>query len=78
MKYIKKGLVLVVTILSLSFPLSLFSQAPPPPPADHGTSGNQAPGGGAPIGGGVLILMGLGAVYGARKYYQSSKEELEE
>jgi len=40
---------------------------PPPPPSGHGESGNQVPGGGAPIGGGLFILLGLGVVYGAKK-----------
>ncbi len=30
-------------------------------------------GGGAPIGGGLFILLGLGAAYGSKKLYQLSK-----
>lgn len=42
--------------------------APPPPPASHGSNGNQSPGGFAPIGGGIEILLVCGAGYGlARK-----------
>ncbi len=37
---------------------------PPPPPTEHGESGNQPPGGGAPIGSGLFILLGLGVAYG--------------
>jgi hypothetical protein len=45
-----------------------FAQEPPHPPSvGHGTKGNQAPAG-APIDGGLSILLALGAAYGARKY----------
>ena len=56
-------------------------------PADTGTpedpSGDDggALGGGAPIGGGTLILMALGAAYGGKKVYklyQDNQEELED
>ena len=46
----------------------------PPPPPGHGTSGN-VPGGGAPIGSGLAILLTLGAGYGAKKYYDSKKKK---
>jgi len=46
----------------------IFAQATPP--SDHG--------GGAPIGGGLFILLGLGAVYGGKKWYNHRKETLEE
>jgi len=58
-----------------------WTQAPPPPPAGgHGQSGNQTAdsGGGAPIGGGLGILMALGAAYGGRKIYMAWKEQKEE
>ncbi len=46
---------------------------PPPPPADHGSQGNQGPAG-APIDGGLGILLTIGAAYGGRKYLQSKKK----
>jgi hypothetical protein len=48
---------------------------PPPPPSGHGESGNQAPGGGAPIGSGLFVMIGLGAVYGAKKLFGKNEEE---
>lgn len=51
--------------------------AQPNPPNDHGQGGNEPPGGGAPIAGGISILITLGAAYGARKWYQSGNEEQE-
>ena len=51
---------------------------PPPPPPGHGETGN-VPGGGAPIGSGLFILLGLGAAYGGKKiynFYQEKKKSL--
>ena len=67
--------------IALTFVLwtdTAFSQSVPPPPSSHGESGNQAPGGGAPIGGGLFILLGLGAAYGGKKLYDNRKEALED
>jgi hypothetical protein len=58
-------------IIFLIVPLSLLSQdVPPPPPDGHGHETNQTGGRGAPIGGGLLILLGLGRAYGGFKVYQ--------
>lgn len=50
---------------------------PPPPPPGHGETGN-VPGGGAPIGSGLAILLSLGAGYGAKKFYDYRKNKKEE
>ncbi len=68
---------LTITLLSIS-PLFLNAQgAPPPPPGDHGQSGNQPAGNGAPIGSGLGILLALGAAYGGKKVwdYRRNMEE---
>ena len=49
--------------------------AQPLPPDEHGLEGDQ-PGGGAPIGSGIFILMGLGALYGGKKVYDLKKKKL--
>ncbi len=73
-KYTHKIKVTVlIAILSL-FSAVGFSQPPPPPggssgPSEGGGSGNEL-GGSAPIGGGLFILLGLGAVYGGKKLYR--------
>jgi len=57
---------------------SLQADTPPPtPPGAHGQAGNQAPeaGGGAPIDGGVTILLVLGAVYGTKKIFAVKKDQ---
>lgn len=41
--------------------------SPPPPPAGHGLNGNQSPGGMAPLGEGLVILLSMGAGYALRK-----------
>jgi len=46
--------------------------APSPPSGGHGQGGNQGPAG-APIDGGLSILMALGAGYGGLKLYKSRK-----
>ncbi len=73
MKKLYKPLLITLFVLVTA---TMFSQAPPPPPPDHGTTGNQN-GGNAPIGSGMVILIGLGAAYGARKLYHLNKESLE-
>ena len=54
--------------------LPAYSDGPdaPPPPSEHGAGGNQEPVG-APIDGGLGILLVMGAVYGGKKLIQSRK-----
>jgi hypothetical protein len=78
---------LLALILAIAAFLSLNTasgQTPPPPPPPnggpnngHGLGGNQGPGGGAPIGGGLEILIALGALYAGKKVYtfMGAKEE---
>ncbi|MDN5328260.1 MAG: hypothetical protein PWP35_47 [Bacteroidales bacterium] len=60
------GILLLVMVGS-----AVFAQDPPPPPSGgHGQSGNQTPGGSAPIGNGLFILSALAAAYGSYKIYR--------
>jgi len=57
--------------------VALISQTPPPPnggenPTEPG-SGNTPVGGGAPIAGGIEILLVLGAAYGGKKVWDFKK-----
>ena len=79
-KIITNMLKAFVIILMVSMAYTVEAQPPPPPGgATGGTNetGNSQ-GGKAPIGGGLFILLGLGAAYGVRKVYQIKKEGLEE
>jgi len=60
---------IVFTCMTIS-----LAQSPPPPPGDHGSTGNQDPRG-APIDGGLGILLALGAGYGVYKLYRARKKQ---
>ena len=78
MKNIIKTLAFVALLLCAIFITKTTKAADPapPPPAGHGATGNQAPG--APIDGGLGILLAMGAAYGGRKIYQIRKKKEEE
>lgn len=69
-----------ITILIISATLFLLpmndtmAYDPPGPPGEHGQSGDQEPGGGAPISGGLPLLIVLGTGYGLTKYYMKDME----
>ncbi|MBG0780777.1 MAG: hypothetical protein H0S84_00750 [Bacteroidales bacterium] len=67
--------VILVIGLSLSSQALLAQGVPPPPPGGHGSSGNQPAGSTAPIGGGLGILLSLGAAYGGRKIYKAWQQQ---
>ncbi len=71
-KYILKAFAILLFV-GISYPV----YAPPPPPDPIGNIQGNKLGGGAPIGGGLFILLGLGAAYGGKKIYDMKKEELE-
>ena len=78
MKKIIYNLLKTFTILLLVFTTyTVAADNPPPPPSGSSSnnSGNQL-GGNAPIGGGLFILIGLGAAYGGRKIYGIRKKSL--
>jgi hypothetical protein len=66
----------VSLILSIAIFLtdSLYAQTQaPPPPQTHGVGGD-VPGGGAPVGEGIIFLVAMGAAYGARKVYSMRRK----
>ena len=70
--------ILTITIFLLVSAIAMGDSPPPPPPGGgQGGTGN-VPGGGAPIGSGLIILMALGAGYGAKKVYSFRKRKLAE
>jgi len=75
-----KSFVFLFVSVCLVFISGLVIADPPGPPADHGSSGNQDPGPvGAPIDGGLGILVVLigSAGYGGFKLYKIRKKEME-
>ncbi|MFZ4399882.1 MAG: PID-CTERM protein-sorting domain-containing protein [Bacteroidales bacterium] len=66
-----KRLFIQLTIISclMLLPTIMFAQAPPSPPAaTHGSTGDAAdPTAGAPLDGGLSILLLIGAAYGGKK-----------
>jgi len=53
-----------------------YGDAPGPPAGGHGQSNDQGPVG-APIDGGLTILLAMGAGYGGMKFYKTRKEKKE-
>ena len=72
---------IIITSMITLFAAQGFSQINPPN-GGHGQDGNQPPapsggGGGAPIGSGLFILLGLGAAYASKGVFTIKKEDLE-
>ncbi len=70
----KKILIKLTFIIALTISsIALLAQGPPPPPGDP-TSGGVGPvGGPAPIGGGIAILLSLGAATADAKCINTGK-----
>jgi len=77
----KKLRALIVLLAMIGLPLLTIADepGPPPPPGHPGAPGNsgQTPVG-APIDGGIGILLALGMGYGGYKLYRLRKENQEE
>jgi len=72
----KKIFVPVLISLSLLFSASLFAGNPPPLDGDPTTDPGGTPiGGSAPIGSGLIMLIGVGVAYGTRKTFELQNEE---
>ncbi len=74
-----KSIKLLIITLFLVFSLrTLTAQpgGPPEPPDSHGESGDQTPGGNAPLDGGVFILTALGVVYCGAKVFRNKNFSL--
>jgi hypothetical protein len=72
----KKAIInLIITGLLVVVPVIITcASAPPPPPPPPGGGGSGSPiGGTAPIGSGLIMLISMGAAYGAKKVYNARK-----
>jgi hypothetical protein len=61
------GLLIIVPVIIVS------ASAPPPPPPGPGGTDDPIGGGAAPIGSGIVMLISMGAAYGAKKVYDARK-----
>lgn len=73
-KSIKITFGILILLLMLNFATPVYAGSPPPPPDTHGEGGN-VPGGGAPIGEGLILLVAMGAAYGYKKWSAVKEEE---
>lgn len=71
MKKTLKYLPVLLMLVAMLWTSQTYADGPPPPPGGgHGQTGNQPPtGGNAPIGGGLAIMLALGAAYAGKKAY---------
>jgi len=69
-------LLLAGFFLIASLPALAQDPPPPPPGGGHGQGGNQTPGGSAPVGSGLVVMIALGAAYGSKKIYDARKRFL--
>ena len=76
-QFFKTHTALYILIGGLILSISVSAQVPDPPNG-HGSNDDNPPGGGAPIGSGVFILLGLGVAYGSKKLYEMKKDDLED
>jgi hypothetical protein len=61
---------LIFTVIFLLFnTLVMLAQNPPNPPDVHGGNNDQGPGGNAAVASGTVILIGLGVLYGGKRFY---------
>ncbi len=58
--------------------ISISAQTPPPPNQGYGSTENEAPSVGEPIGNGTFILFVLAAVYAGRRVYRVNAAETQE
>ena len=78
MKNIKPILVTILFFCFFAFNTAVSQTPPDPPEAGDRKNNNQTGGTDAPIGGGLLILLGLGAAYGGKKVYSLYRKKLTE
>ena len=67
---IKMTVISFVFSLFFLLPASVNADPPGMPGGNHGSNGDAPPGGGAPIGGGIAMLIAMSAAYGGKKVYR--------
>lgn len=67
--------ILILTVVLFSYSLLTLADPPNPPAPGGNPTGSGGTPVGAPIDGGLGILLAMGVGYGARKFYQARKEK---
>lgn len=76
MKDFRKKLAIIIIGIALSFSVqNIYADTPPDPGGGGPGSGDVPVGGGAPISGGLFMLVTLGAAYAFKKTYRSQSIE---
>jgi len=74
-----KNIIRTFIVISFLSVMPLLSTAQVMGPSDPGAAPSGQPiGGGAPVGSGLFILLGLGAAYGGKEVYKRYKKELDD
>lgn len=71
----KRSIFLICIFLFAAF--TVIAQPVPPSTADNGGTNGQVGGNGAPIGGGLALMLGLFAAYGTKKAW-NARHKLDE
>jgi len=78
MKKIKSIIILIIISLFLSTPVAISQMMAPEDPSGGPETGDDPIGGGAPVSGGVFIMLGLAAGYGIVKLKGQGKKHIED
>ena len=73
MRKVLFSLIVIVAMIVLPV-LEAASSSPPPPPPGGPAPGDIPIGGSAPVGSGLVLLLSMGAAYGAKKLYDARKK----
>ena len=74
MKKVKFARLVAFGLFMLFLTPNIIGQ-PPNPPQEHGSGNDQNPGGGANLGSGLILLIGLGSVYAGTKVFDFRKPD---
>lgn len=70
-----KNIFVVSLLICLTFLATTIFADLPPDPGTGGPGTGDIPVGGSSLGGGLIMLLALGAVYGSKKVIEAKKEE---